>query len=253
MQNASTLPAAINRRLSQGEVLELSDSESAVSHLLLSEPPIAQADEESDSTPSMSPEVTRPAKRPHLGNEVSERRSPESARNERDLSAASSVSNAAPVSASTARREPPARPPLPTTTSQSRRSSNTLGKRKANEETVSTPASASKEVESAARTTQSLPEEIQRFIAEQVAKEVQEKLKNAGNVGAEPAAKKKSTKGKEKEDVQVPQKKKKVKEKKDKFANGLGTGLSPGDSRIVIAGQGHSILHGRLQRLYSPE
>jgi len=96
-----------------------------------------------------------------------------------------------------------------------------------------------------------LPEEIQRFIAEQVAKEVQEKLKNAGNVGAEPAAKKKSTKGKEKEDVQVPQKKKKVKEKKDKFANGLGTGLSPGDSRIVIAGQGHSILHGTLYLLYS--
>ncbi|GAA5978096.1 hypothetical protein JCM5350_007393 [Sporobolomyces pararoseus] len=235
------LPPAVSRRLSQGEVLELSDSESAASHRLLSEPAIPQADEE--TSPSMSPELPRPAKRPNLANGNELPRSWYSNRNEpeaREPSVASSVSVSHAPQPSTSTNT---RPVVPSTVSQPQpRSFTSLGKRKANDSTTTSTAD---QVPMFAGGNQFLSAaDLQRFISEQVKKEVEEKLRKA-RASESSAAKKKPIKSKEKEEDKSKEKKKKTKEKKDKMANGLGTGFPPGDSRIVIASsEPQSILHG---------
>lgn len=253
------LPIAVSRRLLQAEVLELSDSDSAMSRHINSEP-AAPAFDQAEESPSLSPEVLRPTRQLHPVNGSNDRtslaaeRNGERARRSDDASSDSFI----PSSSNTNHRMAPSRPSPAPNDSQSRRLSNSLGKRKAVDPPEAAPVSASQPVapESPVKASQAqfLPEELQRYIAEQVAKEVQEKLRNAAaatsfggdHSGSEPA-KKKRAKGKHKDDAQSKEKKKKTKDKKEVFPDGLGTGLSPGDSRIVIAGLGHSILHGESE------
>ncbi|GAA5948116.1 hypothetical protein JCM3765_007117 [Sporobolomyces pararoseus] len=243
IQPLQALPPSVNRRLSQGEVLELSDSESVASHRFLSDPPLLQrrAEEDGETSPSMSPELPRPAKRPNLDNGNKHRRSSHLNRTE---PAAREPSVASSVSASY-------NPPLPTSTNPrtadpsavsqpQQRSSTSLGKGKANDSSTS---STTDRVPTTVGGNQFLSAaDIERFISERVKKEVEEKLRKTAESSA---TKKKPVKSKEKEEEKSKEKKKKTKEKKDKMANGLGTGLSPGDSRIVIASSDpQSILHG---------
>ncbi|GAA6008192.1 hypothetical protein JCM11491_001924 [Sporobolomyces phaffii] len=245
----------VNRRLSEAELLVLSDTESAASRRLSSQPPTLgqedEGEEDDDEQQSRSPEVSRPSKRPHLATGIQGRRTSNAVvrtRSARESSSASSVSDSnAAVDSSAAVAAVPR--PTSAITSQPRK---TITTRKANGAPSTFKAAAtSSEVEtSGGRLAQSLPEEIQRFIAEQVAREVQEKMRNAARNSPEAseAVKKKGNKGKDKdkdkEAEKSKEKKKKEREKKEKFVNGLGTGLPPGDGRIVIPGIGHSILHG---------
>jgi len=84
------------------------------------------------------------------------------------------------------------------------------------------------------------------LIAEQVEREVKKRLGDGGNGfnGESEGGARKKVKAKEKEKEKEVEKVKEKKKKVEKVATGLGTGLSPNDSRIVIAGLGHSILHG---------
>lgn len=220
------------RRLSEGEVLVLSDTESVASRQGLLEPRRVEGE---DSNTSLSPEVARPAKRPNISNNGSKRNSEISRRrdsSETSSGSASSTNNNAPprplASASTSQPRPPPPPSRPST-------SDAPPPRKQKKVQAVEVASNSSGLN------QDLAPEIQRLIAEQVEREVKKRLgegMNGGNHDSESARKK--MKGKEKEVEKVKEKKK----KSEKVATGLGTGLSSGDSRIVIAGLGHSILHG---------
>ncbi|GAA6060013.1 hypothetical protein JCM10212_001171 [Sporobolomyces blumeae] len=188
-----------------------------------------------EEDPSMSPELVRPSKRPNLGPEplVLAQGTPSMARG-------------------------PPRDPAPAPSSASKPAK----KRKTNPQkgaAASSPSSATlaslakeKGLDAAAKGADISVEDLQKFL--QLAKRLEGYLGDdaggaEGAVDSSSAAGddvngKKKGKGKAKEKDKVEDKTKKSKAKKDKAPTGLGTGLSPGDSRIVIGGPGYSILHG---------
>ncbi|GAA5865666.1 hypothetical protein JCM1840_003211 [Sporobolomyces johnsonii] len=227
--STSSSPAPPSSRFTtanvDGDVLVISDSDS--------------------STASHSPELSRPSKRPNLGPSA-----PPLAR--------------APLNASTGSAASAAVAPAPA----SRQSDKSLGKRRAADDASGSAsiASSTASAEPATAYAGLSRAEIEQLIEEQLEKRLEERLAReverlaggrAQESDAEARGPKGAKKGKSKENERDKGKetenekgKSKIKEKTK--VQGLGTGLSAGDARIVLAGMGNSVLHsfdGRSNKL----
>ncbi|GAA5925497.1 uncharacterized protein JCM15063_005040 [Sporobolomyces koalae] len=227
--------ASSSYRQSESETLVLSDTDSAASNPAMPHEGSNMSErgnQEDEGEVSLSPEAIRPTKRLYRSTEHENGSS-----NTRQSKESSHDSSSSESTMMEELRPNGARPRPSTTTSSTVVGSQTVR--------VSPPSAHS----TAARDLQVLPEQLQKYIAEQVAMAVQEKLRDAGTApivpGKDGASSQKNGKSRVGTDDQASkEKKKKVKDRKDKFVNGLGTGLSSKDSRIVISGVSTSILHG---------